>query len=267
MKIDFHTHIFPDALAENAIASMQRGLEKVSGVKLPVFTDATKNGLLKSMEKSEIDLSIVLPVATSPKQTDTINEFAKKATGGSLISFGSVFPKADDAIRTVENLARAGFLGIKLHPEYQRTDIHGREMIDIINRCFDLGMTVVLHTGVDLGIEPPLHCSTKQMRSALNYFDGSNVVAAHLGGFKMWDDVEEYLVGTNLIFDTAMLSAYMEKEQCARIIRNHGTNKMVCGSDSPWEDQKDGRTFLKECGITNAEISEMDSTANRLLRL
>ena len=267
MKIDFHTHIFPDALAKKAVDSMQRGLNKVSGKTLPVFSDATKKGLVRSMEKAEIDLSVVLPVATSPKQTDTINEFAKSVTDGKIISFGSVFPASSDCIKTLENLARDGFLGIKLHPEYQGANIHSREVIDIINKCYDLGMTVVLHTGVDLGIPPPSHCTPQQMRKALNYFDGSNVVAAHLGGFLMWDDVEKYLVGTNLILDTSMLSRYITCEQCERIIRRHGFDKVVCGSDSPWEDLNDNREFLLKCGFLAAEIAEMDNTAKRLLRL
>ena len=74
-------------------------------------------------------------------------------------------------------------------------------------------------------------------------------------------------MGTNLIFDTSMLSRYMDKAQCARIIRKHGFDKTVCGSDSPWEDQTDHRIFLKDCGFSSDEINEMDNTAKRLLRL
>ncbi|MBQ8831498.1 MAG: amidohydrolase family protein [Oscillospiraceae bacterium] len=267
MKIDFHTHIFPDALAEKAVDSMQRGLKAVSGKGLPVFSDATKSGLYTSMEKSEIDLCVALPVATSAKQTETINNFAKRVTDGNIISFGSVFPGAPDSLKWLERLAKEGFLGIKLHPEYQGANIHSREMIDIINKCYDLGLVVVIHTGVDFGIEPPVHCTPEQMRKALNYFDGNNVVAAHLGGFMMWDDVEKYLVGTNLILDTSMLSRFMNKEQCARIIRSHGFDKTVCGSDSPWEDLGDNRKFLTECGLALDEIGQMDNTAKKLLRL
>ena len=267
MKIDFHTHIFPDALAERAVSSMQKGLQKVSGTALPVFSDATKSGLRSAMEKAGTDLSVVLPVATSAKQTDTINEFAKTVTDEKMISFGSVFPGADGSLKTLEKLAKEGFLGIKLHPEYQGAYIHSKEVIDIINKCYELGMTVVLHTGIDLGIPAPVHCTPSQMRSALNYFDGSNVVAAHLGGFMMWDDVEKYIVGTNLILDTSMLSRYITCEQCERIIRRHGFDKVVCGSDSPWEDLNDNREFLLKCGFLDAEIAEMDNTAKRLLRL
>ena len=267
MRIDFHTHIFPDALAKKAVDSMLKGLQAVSGKALPTFTDATKRGLLNSMDKSDIDLSVVLPVATSPKQTETINEFAKTVGSEKLISFGSVFPKSSDCLKTLENLAKDGFLGIKLHPEYQGANIISREMIDIINKCYELGMTVVLHTGVDLGIAPPVHCTPRDMRTALDYFDGSNVVAAHLGGFMMWDDVEQYLVGTNLIFDTSMLKSYIDKDQCARIIRRHGFDKIVCGSDSPWEDQKSHRQLLCECGFIQDEIEMMDNTAKKLLRL
>ena len=90
---------------------------------------------------------------------------------------------------------------------------------------------------------------------------------ANLGGFMMWDDVEKYIVGTNLILDTSMLSRYITCEQCERIIRRHGFDKVVCGSDSPWEDLNDNREFLLKCGFLDAEIAEMDNTAKRLLRL
>ena len=52
----------------------------------------------------------------------------------------------------------------------------------------------------------------------------------------MWDEVEEYLVGTDIIFDTAFSLFEMSEEQIMRIITNHTAKKIVFGTDSPWED-------------------------------
>ena len=167
----------------------------------------------------------------------------------------------------MEQLALDGFPGIKLHPEFQDFYIDSRESIQLINKCRDLGLIVVIHAGVDYGIAPPVHCAPDRLRHALDYFQGDNVVAAHLGGFVQWDDVEKYLIDTPLIFDTAMISRYIDPALCSDIIRRHGTDKIVCGSDSPWEDQSANRKFLIKCGFTESELSISDKNAAKLLRL
>ena len=70
MIIDFHTHIFPDKIAVPSIEF----LSAKSGVKNNI--DGTAAGLAKSMEQSGVDMSVVLPVATKPKQFDSITRFA-----------------------------------------------------------------------------------------------------------------------------------------------------------------------------------------------
>ena len=54
MVIDFHTHIFPDAIAKRTIEK----LEEISGTRAD--TDGTKAGLISKMEKDGIDLSVIL---------------------------------------------------------------------------------------------------------------------------------------------------------------------------------------------------------------
>ena len=269
MVIDFHTHVFPDKLAPRAVESLQRGIVANSGTgeRLPMFSDATEAGLRRSMEEHGIDISVVLPIATTPKQTETINAYAGKISGDRIISFGSLFPGQPGWEKTVEELADAGFAGIKLHPEFQQCYIDSPESIELINKCRKLGMTVVLHAGVDYGVLPPVHCAPDRLRHALEYFEGDNVVAAHLGGFVLWDDVEKYLVGTPVIFDTAMISRYIDPKKCADIIRRHGLDKIVCGSDSPWESQSANREFLLNAGFTVDELDIFDRNAGRLLRL
>ena len=59
MIIDFHTHIFPDALAPRVIPNLTHIISENPSM------NGTINGLVESMRTSHIDLSIVLPVVTT----------------------------------------------------------------------------------------------------------------------------------------------------------------------------------------------------------
>ena len=59
-------------------------------------------------------------------------------------------------------------------------------------------------------------------------------MAAHLGGHDQWDEVEEYMVGEDLYLDTSMGFEFYSHEQFLRIVKNHGADKILFGSDSPW---------------------------------
>ena len=72
MIIDFHTHVFPDRIATKTISL----LSKNGGI--PPFSDGTVNGLCQKMREAGTDISVTLPVMTSPTQFDSINNFAKE---------------------------------------------------------------------------------------------------------------------------------------------------------------------------------------------
>ena len=93
MIIDFHTHTFPDKIAAKTI-------EKLSSVSnITPFADGTVKGLSEIMEKSQVDLSVILPVATKPEQFKTINETAQMINqeyAGRLRSVGGIHPDSPD---------------------------------------------------------------------------------------------------------------------------------------------------------------------------
>ena len=71
MVIDFHTHVYPDKIAERTINTLMSSAPDVK-----IYTKGTLNALLESMENAGIDKSVILPVATRKGQFDTINKFA-----------------------------------------------------------------------------------------------------------------------------------------------------------------------------------------------
>ena len=67
MIIDFHTHIYPPAVAAKAIAG-------ASGL-LTAATDGTAAGLLRSMDAAGIARSVALTLVTNPEKGRQINHW------------------------------------------------------------------------------------------------------------------------------------------------------------------------------------------------
>lgn len=254
IMIDFHTHIFPDAVAPRALTALQAGAQRVEGKAVPPCTDGTLAGLLASMEHNGIDASVVLPIATKPSQTPSINRFATEVQSQQVISFYSLHPTQGDWEAVLDEIAAVGGRGIKLHPEFQFTDADSPEMLRILRKAADLQLIVVLHSGRDIGMPPPVHCTPEQLARALDAVPDVCVVAAHLGGWRMWDEVERYLVGRNLFLDTSFVVDYIAPEQYLRIIRNHGAERILFGSDNPWETPVHTLEGLQALGLTQEEM-------------
>jgi len=91
----------------------------------------------------------------------------------------------------------------------------------------------------------------------LDEFPNLTVVAAHLGGNRMWNEVEHHLCGRkNLYFDTALLSAEgLDPTLALSVIRKHGTDRILFGSDLPWSDPARELAFVRSLGLTDGELS------------
>ena len=111
MVIDFHTHLFPEKIAAKAIQKLEEGIVRTQGsAVLTANTDGTRDGLINSMNKYGVDMSIVMPIATTPTQHRTINNFAKEVTDNKrIISFGSLHPMQEDWEETLCYIAEEGF--------------------------------------------------------------------------------------------------------------------------------------------------------------
>jgi hypothetical protein len=59
------------------------------------------------------------------------------------------------------------------------------------------------------------------------------LIFAHLGGYRMWDDVLKYLVGSSAYFDTAFIEGICDS-LLLDIVKKHGEDKIVFGTDFPW---------------------------------
>ncbi|MBQ3021771.1 MAG: amidohydrolase family protein [Clostridia bacterium] len=267
MIIDFHTHIFPDKIATRTLEVLKAGIKEYENLDAEAFFDGTKSGLLSFMEENGVDISVALPIATKPSQTESINTFALSVSDKKIVSFASLHPDNENTDEILENIKRDGFIGIKLHPEFQRSFVDSDKIIRILKKAEKLQLYTVFHAGQDIGLPPPVHSTPLHFRNALEYVSGKYIIAAHLGGWRMWDDVEKYLVGTPIIFDTAFIKDHISPSQASRIINSHGSEKILFGSDAPWERSQDTLDFLISLGLDEKELENIKyKNAQKILK-
>lgn len=254
MVIDFHTHAFPDRIVERTISILENNIEKHSHYTYKAFGDGSVGGLTENMKREAIDASVVLPIATSPKQTENINAFAAEINGkNGIYSFGSLHPDNTDTDSVLESIKERGLKGIKLHPEYQSFYIDSKQSVKILRKCEELGLYTILHTGDDHGCPPPLHCEPKRLKNVLGEVSGKYIIAAHMGGWKRWDEAQKYIIGTPMMIDTCFSLQLLDKKTASAMIRSHGAEKVLFGTDWPWYSQAKTYSQLCELELTDEE--------------
>ncbi len=264
MVIDFHTHAFPDKIAERAITSLVAACNE----KYAPCSDGTVSGLENNMNRFGVDVSVIQPVITKQSQTKSLNEWAASVASEKIVPFGGIFPHTDDYKRDIDFVCSLGLSGIKLHPEYQNFTLDSPDMLKIYDYALSKGLIILIHAGYDPAFPPPFHSSPKQFGNVADAMRGGIIVAAHLGGQSQWDDVEKYIVGTDIYIDTSMGFEYYPQEQFLRIVKAHGADKVLFGSDSPWSNAGDEIERLCAMPLSKNEKELIFSeNAKRILKM
>ena len=254
MLIDFHVHTFPEAIAEKTLAYLLGKMRDTYKVNQKLNYHGTPALLLEKMKETGVDISVTMPIATKPSQYASINKFAKEITCDKIISFGTIHPQDTDIEYKVSELLDMGFKGIKLHPDYQDTNADSYEFIRLVKCATEKGMYVTIHSGHDIGIPAPFKADLSRIRTMLDKVDDSFVILAHMGGFNQWDDVEKYIIKSKAYFDLSVISRFIDVNQYRRIIENHGPDRILFGSDMPWESPTDTLNLLKASGVSGEDF-------------
>lgn len=227
--IDCHTHCFPDDLAERAVGRL------VSSYKVTPSFDGTVNGLIAQMDAAGFEASVVVPVATKPSQVEPINTWAMEIKTDRVICFGAMHPGYPDPKKELARIRAAGIKGIKLHPNWQDYQPEDPIAFPIYEALTELGMIAYFHGGDELEKWPiPIASTPKALAEVHQRFPEMRMVVAHMGGYRMWDGVEDHLIGTGVWFDvSACFPEDLPDERLVRMMRAHGMDKIVYGSDSP----------------------------------
>ena len=268
MIIDIHTHTFPDAIAAKAVDKLKHNSHTE-----PVL-DGTALSLSVSAEKAGVDLAVIQPVATSPQQVKEINDGAiernRSMSVTRLMSFGCMHPAFEEPERELARIAKAGVKGIKLHPVYQLTDTDDPSYVRVLRAAADAGLLVLIHAGIDVGFLERTYSDVQKIARALDAVPDGRYILAHMGGWRQWDEAEALFSGRDNVwldtsfslgdmtplddgfYDTHPL-ARLSGERFLQMAEAFGTDRLLFGTDSPWEDQAKEIANIRALPLDEAE--------------
>jgi len=258
--IDVHTHIWPDALASHAVSSVG-----AQGHIAPHY-DGTAAGLRASMDRAGIDLSVVLPVATKASQVRTINDFsASLVSDPRIVPFGAMHPDLEEPAAELARIKELGIRGFKMHPEYQTFELDEPRMTPIYEAAIELGLTIFFHSGGDVAFTS-VRGTPEAFVELIERYPGLHAVLAHMGGFRQWHAVTGRLAGRDVLFDTAYTLGHLSDDEFVSLVREHGVDRVMFGTDGPWTDPDTQLAHLRRLPFAPAELNAiLGGNAERFL--
>lgn len=237
--IDFHTHAFPDELAATTIPY----LEEEGNVK--AFLNGTVTDLLRSMDRTGIEKSLICSIATRPKHFRSILDWSKTIRSERIIPLPSVHPKAVDLTDQLRIISEEGFVGIKLHPYYQDFFIDESTLDDMYASLVEHDLLVVMHTGFDIAFPRMELCGPERVIRVLGKFPKLKLITTHLGAWDQWDEVRDKLIGKPIYMELSYALDFLDPKIAKDMITDHPSQYLLFGSDSPWSDQQNTLDLLK----------------------
>ncbi|MDP8214844.1 MAG: amidohydrolase family protein [Candidatus Euphemobacter frigidus] len=245
--IDFHTHAFPDELAEKAIGR----LHERSG-DYRAYHDGTVSGLLGSMDRAGIEQAVIASIATRPEQVPNITDWSIRIRSERIIPFASIHPDFRDFAEELDRIKDAGLRGIKLHPMYQEFVLDDPALLPLYRAIADRDLVCLFHAGWDIAFPDNDQASPRRILHVHEAVPTLKIVASHLGGWHVWDEVAELLLGRPIYLETSFAIREAEASVFRRIIENHSPDYFLFGSDSPWQNQKEELDGWKSLDISES---------------
>lgn len=248
--IDSHTHVWPDKIAQKAKDYLEKSFRR------PMKALPTVDGLLRVMDDNAISKSVVASVASRPDQVKSINDWLFSLKSPRFLPFASLHPFYKDWKNELDRIKDNSY-GIKFQPEFQDFFIDDERVFPIYEKMQKLNIAMLVHCGSELSLTGVVHAGPKRVLKVIESFPKLNFIAAHMGGFQMWDEVEETLIGRNIYIDTSSSISWMDKKQLYRIFDRHDKNKILFGTDFPVGCQKDEIKFIKSLDITKQDLDKI----------
>ena len=250
--VDFHAHAFPDAIAG-------RTLKKLSEIANSApYSEGTLSDTREKQEDFGVTLTVIQQIATKPSQQITVNNWAAANQKDGLVFFGSVHPDALDALDELSRIKEIGLKGIKFHPDYQEFFVEEERVFPLYAEIERLGLPLLFHAGRDPLSPDLVHATPKGISKVAKSFPNLTIIAAHLGGMERSDEVEKYLVGLpNVYFDLSMAHTFCDLSQAERIVKTHGTDHILFGTDLPWGTAEQTLGLMEKLHLSEADFQKI----------
>ncbi|MBR5423351.1 MAG: amidohydrolase family protein [Clostridia bacterium] len=243
--IDFHSHVYPPAIARKATVATCDFYDLVSPY---VGTPEEKRALDGA---SGITHSLILPVAVLPRLVRSCNLYAAETAKKDphFIAFGTVHAADENITDELAGFEELGLCGVKLHPDMQRFNIDDERLFPLYD-AVQGKLPVMFHSG-DFRTQ---YSRPARIRRVMDMFPRLTVIAAHLGAWSLQEEAFPLLKDKeNLFVDTCSSMSHMAKERAMKYIRGYGVERVFFGSDYPVEDPVYQIKVLETMPLTDDE--------------
>jgi predicted TIM-barrel fold metal-dependent hydrolase len=242
--IDGHCHVWPDAIAERALAPVSSELRR--------FGDGKVSSLLAVMDAAGIDRAVCLAVANTGDRVESANRFVGSLDPDRFVGFGSVHVDLSPD-ENLASLARHGLRGVKVHPLFQGYALDDDRLFEIL-ALLEGSYVVTIHVGE--GGAGGERCSPEMVRAIAQTFPRLDVIACHFGGYHRLEQAEKFVVGLpNVSLDTSWPPSFAEigADRLRALITRHGYERVVFASDWPMADPAAEVRAVRELGLRDEE--------------
>jgi uncharacterized protein len=238
--------VWPDDIAAKVLATRPSDLDPVH--------NGTIDGLRRTMDDAGIDRAMCLGVASVPRTVMKTNEFIGSVDRTRFIPFGTVHPELPIE-ENLKSLRDNGIRGVKLHPLFQQLSFTDSRVIELMQALADANVIVITHAGSGGGEEANLRGAPNNLRQAIDAVPTLRVIACHFGGYHCLDQAEELLVGSRAFLETSWPPsvADLDPQRLIAIMRRHGMERIIFGSDWPMADPGREIATIRSFGLETKE--------------
>ncbi|MBE6569314.1 MAG: amidohydrolase [Ruminococcaceae bacterium] len=228
---DIHTHTYPEKIADKATVNLGNFYNfRVEG-------KGTYAHLESQAEANGVHGYLLFSVATNAHQVSKVNDSIaslaeySRSKGFLTVGFAGMHQDFEDFEGELNRAWDIGLRGVKLHPDIQGVDADDARLFPLYE-LMEGKMPLYLHVGDN---RPEYRFSeAKKIVRILENFPKLEVVAAHLGGYKAWDDALTYLAGRERVwYDTSSAVWAMTPEYAGMLIGKLGAENIMFGTDYP----------------------------------
>jgi predicted TIM-barrel fold metal-dependent hydrolase len=277
--VDFHTHIFPPAIAADRARYLSADRTFAAMYADPKATLVSAEDLLASMDEAGVDVSVAVGFAwhdldACRQHNDYLLEAAAKS-GGRILALCTLPLAADnDAVEAeARRCMTAGARGFgELRPDDLGFDLTGTPGDALAALAAELDALLLFHVS-----EPVGHAYPGKQGLSLSAFyaffcahPGVGAIGAHWGGglpfYDAMPEVQEAMGRVHV--DTAASSLLYGDGVYKRVVDRTGASTILFGSDYPLLSQTRSLGRIKEAGLADADRDAiLGGNAARLLGL
>ena len=227
--------------------------------------NGTVQMLLKHGDAAGIDRFVVLPVGMRPDKVRHVNDFilAEAAKQQRFIGFGTVHAGMENIADEAEYIIASGLHGVKMHPDFQKFDIDDERLFPFYETV--QGRIPVMY---HMGDKRYNYSHPQKLRHVMELFPKLQTVAAHFGGYSMYQTAYEILHDKDCIFDVSSSLMFMPEGIAEKYINAFGAERMVFGTDYPlWNPATETKRFFS-LKLTDDQFEQIaHKTAEDFLKL